>query len=285
MVLTTQLRKCATRIVLAGFSIVMSACAALQPPDVNGPRANLPPYPIVANEPARLESAQVSWQQVSQRYALTPNTAVELQPLTGTIRNLPPNLGTSVFLPKVGVEATQSEEEVRESLRRFIADWRDLIGADPAQLSLADRTDDASGVRTARYRQRPFRNPLRGDFGNLLIRFQSDRRVVEVTSTCLPNTDRLQAALANLTPTLTPEIAVSQLKQGPINLPASAGQTTSITLPANAIVEVRQLVDYALNSQNSQTVELRIAWEIDVTNGPIKRIYLDAISGQILAAN
>ena len=278
-----QLRKFTTPILLMGLSIVMSACAALQPPDANGPRADLPPYPIVANETA--DSARLAWQQISQRYALPQNTVADLQPLTGTIRTLPSNTGTSVFLPKVGVEATQSEEEVRESLRRFIVDWKGLIGAAPDQLSLVDRTEDASGLRTARYRQRPFRNPLRGEFGNLTIRFQTDRRVVEVTSTCLPNTDRLQAALANLTPKITAENAVSQLKQGPIKLPASSGQTSNLLLPANAVVEVRQLVDYALNSQNGQFVELHIAWEIDVTNGPIKRIYLDAISGQVLAAN
>jgi hypothetical protein len=285
MLLTTESRKLSITILLVALSIAMSACAALQPLDASGPRANLPPYPIIANEPARLDSAQLTWKQISQHYALTQNTVADLQPLTGTIRSLPPNLGSSVFLPKVGVEATQSEEEIRESLRRFIVDWQGLIGADPAQLSLVDRTDDASGLRTAHYRQRPFRNPLRGEFGNLTIRFQSDRKVVDVTSTCLPNTDRLQAALANLTPQITAENAVSQLKQSTFNLPASSGQTASVTLPANAVVEVRQLVDYALNSSDKQSVELHIAWEIDVTNGPIKRIYLDAISGQVLAAN
>jgi hypothetical protein len=32
-------------------------------------------------------------------------------------------------------------------------------------------------------------------------------------------------------------------------------------------------------------LQIRLAWEIDVTNGPIKKVYLDAISDEIIAAS
>ena len=42
-----------------------------------------------------------------------------------------------------------NEEETRESLRRFIRDWQELIGSDPAKLSLIERTDQPDGSKLA----------------------------------------------------------------------------------------------------------------------------------------
>jgi hypothetical protein len=206
---------------------------------------------------------------------------LDLQPLTGTIHSVPGNLSGSIFLPKVGGDSLQSEEETRESLRRFIADWQSLIGADPHQLSLIERTDNA-GVKTARYEQRPFRYPLRGDVGSLTIRFQNDRRVVDLSSTCIPNADRFQSQLNSLTPSVTAEDAAALMKQQPIS---NADQSSSVNLPPGAAVNVQQLVIYAKPNADRQDLELHLAWEIDVANGPIKTIYLDAVSRQVLAAS
>jgi hypothetical protein len=265
------------------FVLFTNGCATLQPTDTNGPRSNLSPYPIVANEPAGIERSMLAWQQLSKTYGIPANSSVDLQPLTGTLNTIPQNSATPLFLPKVGGNPNQSEEETRESLRRFIAEWHNLLGADPGQLSLIERTDDASGVKTARYEQRPFRFPLRGNFGKLVIRFQADRRVIGLSSTCLPNTDRLQAALASLTPKVTPEDAATIVKQRQISAVDATGQQHTFTLTPNTAVEVRQLVAYVLLSSDKQVLETHLTWEIDVTNGPIKTIYLDAISEQIIA--
>jgi hypothetical protein len=272
--------------IIAGLIVAamlgINSCAALQPSAVNGPSSALPPYPIVANEPVRLESANLAWQQLSQRYGLPQGSSADLNSLTYTIQNMPANLGGSIFLPKVGSETPQTEEETRESLRRFIVDLQSLIGANPSQLSLVERTDDSSGIKLARYEQRPFRYPLRGEFGSLVIRFQSDRRVLNISSTCIPDTDRLQAALTALTPKVSAENAQTLVKERPITFNDSTGPR-SFTLPATATVDVRQLVVYALPGPDRQKLELRLAWEIDVTNGPIKTVYLDALSEQVIA--
>src|SRR5882762_6718182 len=60
-----------------------------------------------------------------------------------TILGLPAQTSSSLFLPKVGAGAIMNEEETRESLRRFIRDWQELIGSDPAKLSLIERTEKA----------------------------------------------------------------------------------------------------------------------------------------------
>jgi len=59
----------------------------------------------------------------------------------------------------------------------------------------------------------------------------------------------------------------------------------SFTLPQNASVNVQQLVVYVLASRDGQSVDAHLAWEIDVANGPIKTIYLDAMTEQVIAVN
>ena len=261
-----------------GAALTFAACAAFQPTNPNGPTANVPRYPIAQADPGtRLEEAAQAWYQLSQHYGLPGKTEASLNPYTATLESVPSNLPAPIYLPRVGSQTNltkggsktnPTEEDTRESLRRFIVEWQQLIGADPNQLSLVERTDDPSGVKTARYEQRPFRYPLRGGFGNLTIRFRDNGQLVSFSSNCIPNTDRIQATLNGLTPKVTAEQAVNHIK---------TQQTPS--LPAKATVEARQLVVYAQPSKDpSSGLEIRLAWEIEVTGGPVTRVYLDAIS-------
>src|SRR6185503_12809190 len=176
--------------------VAVSACAAFQPTDANGPASNRPPYPVALSDlGTRLEEASVAWYQLSQRYGLTGKTEANLHPYTATLESLPANLPAPIYLPKVGSQTNPTEEDLRESLRRFIVEWQRLIGAEPGQLSLIERSDEAAGVKVARYQQKPFRYPLRGDFGNLVIRFRANWQLVGFSSNCIPNTDRLQPAV------------------------------------------------------------------------------------------
>jgi len=269
------------------IAVTSIACAAFRPTDVNGPISNAPQYPITLSDAgSRLQEASVAWYQLSQRYGLPGKTEANLQPYTGTIQSLPANLSAPIRLPKVSSQATPTEEETRESLRRFIVEWQRLIGAEPGELSLVERTDDRSGIKLARYEQRPFRYPLRGGFGNLIIRFRSDGQLVEFSSTCIPNADRIQATLAGLTPKVISDDAVNHVKTKPVTITDVNGRQQTFSLPANAVVEARQLVVYAQPSPDpSSGLQIRLAWEIDVTNGPVSKVYLDAISDETIAAS
>jgi len=277
----SNIRKALLAVVLFGAALTTWACAAFQPSDVNGPRANVPTYPIgLSDVGPRLEEASVAWYQLSQRYGLPGKTEANLHPYTATIQGLPSNLPAPIYLPKVGSQTTPTEEDTRESLRRFIVEWQRLIGAEPNELSLVERTDEPSGVKIARYEQRPFRYPLRGDFGTLLIRFRSNGQLEGFSSSCIPNADRLQAALGGLVPKINGEQAVNIIRTQPV----TTGQQQNVSIPANATVEARQLVVYAQPSKDpSSGLEIRLAWEIDITNSPIKKVYLDAISQEIIA--
>ncbi|HWF90425.1 MAG TPA: hypothetical protein VN659_16385 [Pyrinomonadaceae bacterium] len=261
--------------------VTAGACAAFQPTDANGPTANRPQYPIALPETGqRLEEASVAWYQLSQRNGLPVKTEANLNPYTATLENLPASLPAPIYLPKLGSTTNPTEDDFRESLRRFIVEWQTVIGADPNQLSLVERTDEPSGVKVARYEQKPFRYPLRGDFGNLVIRFRSNWQLVGLSSNCIPNADRLQGTLNSLNPKITAEQAVTRIKTQPLT--AVNGQT--ISLPANATVTARQLVVYAQPSKDPPSgLTIRLAWEVDVTNGPVSKVYLDAISDEIIA--
>ena len=273
-------------VALAGVFLA-GACAAFQPTDANGPASNVPRYPVALSDLGnRLEEASVAWYQLSQRYGLPGKTEANLQPYTATLASLPANLPAPIYLPKVGSQTNPTEEETRESLRRFIVEWQPLIGSDPNQLSLVERIDEPSGVKIARYEQRPFRYPLRGGFGNLEIRFRSNGQLIGFSSNCIPNADRLQAMLSGLQPRVTAEQAVNHLKTQPITVTSASGQEQSVSLPTSAVVETRQLVVYAQPSKVPPSgLEIRLAWEIDVTNGPVRKVYLDAISDEIIATS
>lgn len=273
---------------LAAVALVTaSACAAFQPTDANGPAANRPQYPIALSDVGpRLQEASVAWYQLSQRYGLPGKTEANLHPYTATLESLPANLPGPIHLPKVGSQTNPTEGDIRESLRRFIVEWQTLIGAEPDELSLVERIDEPSGVKIARYEQRPFRYPLRGGFGNLVIRFRSDWQLVGFSSNCIPNADRLQGTLSGLAPKITGEQAVNHIKTQPVTFLNAAGQQQTISVPANATVEARQLVVYARPAKDPPSgLEIRLAWEIDVTNGPVKQVYLDAISNEIIATS
>jgi hypothetical protein len=270
--------------VVIAFALLSGACAAFRPADTGGPRADVRLYPVgLADTAARLEETSLAWYQISQQYGLQHRTEANLDPYTATLQSLPPDVAATIQLPKAG-NAEPTEEQVRESLRRFIAEWQRLIGAAPQELSLVERTDEAGGTKRARYQQKPFRYPLRGDYGNLTIRFRNDGRLVALSSNCLPNAERLQAALNQVSPQVTSEEAVTRVKAQPITVSNATGQQT-ITLPDNAVLEPGQLVVYALPVPGqSGGLELHLAWEINVTNSPIKTIYFDAVTSQVIAA-
>ena len=273
-------------LVLAIVAVIWAgSCSTLQPPDPNGPRPTAPAYPIpMIDEAANPEDTLIAWRQLAPRYGSSNQSEITLDPLTATIKALPRNVTAPILLPKIGAEATPTEEETRESLRRFIDDWRVLIGAQPAQLSLVERTDEPSGVKLARYEQRPFRYALRGQYGKLLIRFNNDRHLIDLSSSCIRNAERFQTALSAVTPKVSAEDAVAHVRGRTVNLTDANGRLQSFTLSANEVAETTQLVVYALPSSDRSRLELHVAWEIETPNAGVKKVYLDAVSDEIIAA-
>jgi len=217
------------------------------------------------------------------RFIQPANAAVapQLQPITLTIESLGPAPAQPLYLPKLGTAAVMTEEETRESLRRFIKEWQQLIGSDPTKLSLVDRVDQSDGTKLANYEQRPFRYPIRGNFGRVQIRFGPDRRILSMTSTCIPNAERVQSALAGMTIKLTAQDAISQVMNK--SVPA-LGTKPAFSVPASQVT-ARELVTYVQpSSRNPEALEFHIAWELEIKNAPAKFVFVDAVTGDIIAA-
>lgn len=268
-------------IALAGFAC---ACAAIQPPDAGGPRNSGPLYPILFTEQAqRTDASLLALGRLTQNTSRLSPT--QLQPITAVIRSLPANLSATLYLPKVGIGPEMTEEETRESLRRFITDWRALIGANPAHLSLLERTDRPDGVKIAKYEQRPFRYPLRGGYGSLEIQFLANRTLRNITSTCLPEAERLQAALAQVTPKLTAADAIKVVQSSDIAYTNPNGQQATFRLGVNDEVNPVELVTFVSTTPDrADALELHVAWEMSIGGEPRRLVYVDAVEGKLLGA-
>jgi hypothetical protein len=270
--------------VLLTLALAAGSCAPLQPPGATGPRGNEASYPLLlASDDQRREAAQSAVDRLLQPSDTGPSP--QLQRVTATIESLPANPSRPLYLPKLGTAAVMTEEETRESLRRFIREWQELIGADPAKLSLVSRVDQPDGMKLATYEQRPFRYPIRGNFGKLLIRFVADRRVLNISSTCIPDADRLQTALASITPRLLAEDVITAVRTNPIKYSDASDTQLNLTLPDTSEISPRELVTYIVPSKrNADALEFHLAWEVELTNAPVKKIYVDAVNGEIIAA-
>lgn len=269
------------------IALGLSACAASPSPNAAGPRPNEPPYPILLTETAeRREVALAAWAKFTTEQGITNASAPELQPVTATIRSLPTFTGTPLYLPKVGDTIPMNEENTRESLRRFITSIIPLLGARQQQLSLIQRIDAADGTKKALYEQRPFRYPLRGGYGKLEITFTPDRRVLQISSTCVPDTEQLQRTGA-ARPKWDAEKVGAQIAGRTFTYRDSAGNTQTLTIAQGENLTVRELVIYPLPRLGDPAIlEFHLAWEITVKRVPDSfNIYLDAVTDEILGVS
>ncbi|HYP01434.1 MAG TPA: hypothetical protein VER76_14690, partial [Pyrinomonadaceae bacterium] len=253
-----------------------------------------PPYPVVlAANAERREQALAGWAAVARDQNLSNEPPPQLQPVTATISALPAT-DAPVRLPLVEIrdEAGQIREESREesrreSLRRFITSASALLGVAPQNLSLVERKDETDGTRRARYQQNPFPYPLRAGFGVLEIAFTDDRRVLSLSSTAIPDTERLARALALVRPQqLTADQAIERVRGRAFTYPGISSQLTYTVAPDDPIVP-RELVVYPVRPAGDAAgaLELRVAWEMAVGKGEAPfLVYLDALKGEIIAA-
>jgi hypothetical protein len=188
-------------------------------------------------------------------------------------------------MPKLGSGPTLSEEEVRDALRRFIARTSNLLGAEPQQLSLVQRTDLADGTKQAHYEQRPFRYPLRGDFGKLDITFTSDRRILQVTSTCIPDVELLQRAAVGIRPRWTADKVQTRVLGRTFTYKDLVGVQQTLSIGKSDSITIRELVIYPTpRIDNPAVLEFHLCWEISMGPDPgAQLIYLDAVTDELVA--
>jgi hypothetical protein len=277
----------------AALAALACACAAAtRPADPSRPRgAGDQPYPVVlAADPEREARALAAWSEMLGASNAGAGPKPELRPVTATLSALPASLPSLPQMPRVIVkdEQAQTEEETRESLRRFIEGAGPLLGVLPGELSLIEIKEVAGGARRARYRQNPFRFPLRNGYGDLEVTFTPDLRVTALSSTAVPDTERLRQALAAFRgQRLTAEKAVATLTGGSvITFKDAAGNQQTHSVAATGDAAARELVVFPVRREGDEpALELHLAWEIYLgAQSPALLVYVDALTGEQLAA-
>jgi hypothetical protein len=276
---------------LSVLALSICACAsATRPAGADRPRANEPPrFAALAASEERRAAALANWAAVVGQQAAA-STTPELSPVTATLRALPAGLGDFPRLPLVGIddEKKRTEEETRESLRRFLATAAPLLGIDLKQLSLVGIADApaGAGARRAVYRQNPFAYPLRNGYGAVEVTFTPDLRVVGLSSTAIPDAERLGRTLAQVPKTLTAEQAAAALANRPVTFADRSGAQQTRTVAQVDPAAARQLVVFPLRRDaDPASLELHVAWEVAL-GGPDSTLYayVDAATGDVLGA-
>jgi hypothetical protein len=273
------------------------ACAAAsRNPDTGRPRAEDPPYVTLAEDKDRRERALGAWATLAHDAGLAvPPPAPELQPVTATLRAIPQEAVSRLRLPLVEIKGAgkdsqptkeNRDEATRESLRRFITSARDLLGVSLDQLSLVEIRDDGT-ARVAVYQQRPFRRPLRNGYGRVEIRFAPDRTVLALSSTAIPaEAGGIGRAIGQLRPReMTADQVAARIKGRSFTYTNSSGATQTYTVAANDTVSVRDLVIYPVaHAGDANALDLHVAWESSVGGLSDVLVYVDAVTGEIIAA-
>ena len=273
----------------AALALLYCACAATPPPDPTGPRPGEPRYPVTLTENAdRQQATLAAWGRLTNEQGITNAPAPELQPVTASVRSLPALPNTPLYLPKVGdtsPQATQAwDDATTESLRRFINDNARLFGAEAQQLSLVLLTDAADGTKKARYQQRPFRFPLRNGFGELEISFTNDRRILQITSTCIPEVEQLRLAGTGIRARYSSDEVARRMVGRTFTYTDAAGNAQNYAVQAGEAVTVRELVVYPMFRPGQASVlDFHLAWEVLVGREQKRAVYVDAITDEIIA--
>lgn len=292
LLLRRHLSRTLTASAVAALAALACACAAAtRPADPSRPRgAGDQPYPVIlAASPEREARALAAWSEMLGAGNAGARPTPELRPVTATLSALPADLSTLPRMPRVIVkdEQEQSEEETRESLRRFIESAGPLLGVVPGELSLVEITGAPGGPRRARYRQTPFRFPLRNGYGDLEVTFTPDLRVTGLSSTAIPDTERLRTALTAFRfQRLTAEKAVAALVERPVTFTDAAGNRQTRAVAATGDATPRELVVFPVPAAGGEpALELHLAWEIYLgAQSPALLVYVDALTGEQLAA-
>jgi hypothetical protein len=242
---------------------------------------------MLATDNNRRERALGNWATLAHDSGLAA-AAPELQPITATLRALPTSATNALRLPLVEIkngDKGSAEEATRESLRRFITSARDLLGVSLTDLSLVEIRDEA-GARVALYQQKPFPFPLRGGYGRVEIRFAPDRSVLALSSTAIPDAERISRALAAArTRAIPAEQVASKLAGRTFTFNTGAGAAQTYTVAAGETINARELVVYPLARANDpNTLELRLAWETVVGAAGEVLVDIDAVTGETIAA-
>ncbi len=290
MIAMTYARRVACGVSLFAAALMLGACAsAARPAGAERPRGSEPPrFAVLAENEERRAAALANWKVVVGEQAAATAPTPNLRPVTATLASLPAGLRDFPRLPLViaGDPQNRTEEETRESLRRFLATAAPLLGIELQHVSLVEVSDAAAvpGARRAVYRQNPFAYPLRNGYGSIEVSFTPDLHVVGLNSTAVPDAERLGRTLATVPKSITAAQAAAALNNRTVTYTDRNGAQQTRTLAQPDPTVARQLVVFPVrrDAADAAALELHVAWEVVADASLV--VYVDAATGDVLGA-
>lgn len=238
-------------------------------PQAGGSKQN---YPAIIKDSAdQRAKAEREWRRMLDSYGV-PQTPPDLYPITDTPRSL---LGVSGAIQLFSVKPEPGTEAfaLRQAMKLFIDRWRDLLGADPATISLV--SDDESGdTSRLTYRQGDYAYPVAGNFGEMVAVVSRDGKLMQLDDRFIPVVE------LPLKPKTDRDVASKKVVGKVFSYTDVAGREQRLEISNASDVTVKRLV--ILPIQKGDAVEVHLAWEIVAGKSISWTMYLDAISGDEL---
>jgi hypothetical protein len=228
-------------------------------------------YPGIIRESAeRRTRAEREWQRLldSSKLASMPP---DLYPIIATPRSLPGSGG--VPLITTTSEAAPDESTLREAVKLFIDRWRELLGADPAALSLT-KSDQVNGEWRFTYRQASYPFRIAGGFGVLTASLSPEGRLLKLDDRLIP------LVQVPVNPALDRAAAAGKLIGRTFSHRDDAGNERELRINSADEVNPRQLV--ILPVEKPDHIEVHLAWEIIAGKSPVFTVFVDAVTGEEL---
>jgi hypothetical protein len=229
-------------------------------------------YPAVIRDSAdRRAKAERDWRRMLDSYGV-PQTPPDLYPITNTPRSL---LGVSGGIKVLSFKPEPGNETfaLREAMKAFIDRWRDLLGVDPAAVSLV--TDAASGdTNRLTYRQGNYAYPIAGNFGEMTAVVSRDGRLLQLDDRFVPVID------LPLKPVVERDLAAKKVVGRTFSYTDIAGRPQRTQIGAASEVSIKRLV--VLPIEKGDAVEVHLAWELVAGKSLSWTVYVDAINGEEL---
>lgn len=248
-------------ILLAGYNLLAQTPS---PPKQNYPA-------VIKDSTERRARAEREWRRMLDSYGI-PQTPPDLYPITYTPRSL---LGVTGGIKLISFKPEPGSENLalREALRRFLDRWREMLGAEPAAVSLVSN-DDSGDTQRLTYKQANYAFPIAGNAGEMVAVVSRDGRLLQLDSRFIPIVEMPSR------PSIDRDTVAKKVIGRTFSYSDIAGREQRAQIGGLDEVTVKRLVVFPIEKADSTDVHL--AWEIVAGKQLSWTIYIDAISGQDL---
>jgi len=227
--------------------------------------------PVITDSADRRENAERAWRRLLDTYNLPP-TPPDLYPITYTLRSL---LGVSEGIKLVTLTPSSESPNLRlrEAAKGFIERWRDLVGVDPAGISLVGFTATVNATQFT-YRQGDYPFPLGGDYGEMTLSISREGRLTQIDDRFIPVVELPSK------PAIDRAAAVKKVIGRSFKVTDRSGRQQDVTISGAADACAATLVVLAIQKGNA--LEVHLAWQLSPVQNVGSSIYVDAMNGQEL---